>query len=99
VIHVCAYHFSQELWHRYAAAQQVVLDHSFTLELVLTALVFMLVASELNYRFIEQPLRRKGAKIASRRLQQFTGSRGDGGSSAESIGDIAIGAEGAEAKR
>ncbi len=75
VIHVCAYHFSQELWHRYATAQGVALDQSFTLELILTALVFMVLSSEINYRFVEQPLRRKGAEIANRRLQQFTDSR------------------------
>ena len=75
MIHVCAYHFSQELWHRYATAQGVALDQSFTLELILTAFVFMVLASEINYRFVEQPLRRKGAEIANRRLQQFTDSR------------------------
>ncbi|WP_152218867.1 acyltransferase [Pseudomonas sp. SCB32] len=72
VIHVCAYHFSRELWHRYAAAQGVTLDASFTVELVVTALLFAVIAAELNYRFIEQPLRRKGAEIARRRLQRFT---------------------------
>lgn len=72
VIHVCAYHFSQELWHRYADAHGVVLDRSFTLELLLTALLFMLIACEFNYRFIEEPLRRKGAEIARRRLLRLT---------------------------
>ncbi|MNR66612.1 hypothetical protein D3C85_1901910 [compost metagenome] len=35
----------------------------------------MVIASELNYRLVEQPLRRKGAEIARRRLQRFTGER------------------------
>ncbi|WP_137821004.1 acyltransferase [Pseudomonas sp. D(2018)] len=75
VIHVCAYHFSVELWTRYATAQGLTLDKSFTVELVLTSIVFMVVGSELNYRLVEQPLRRKGAEIARRRLQRFTGER------------------------
>jgi peptidoglycan/LPS O-acetylase OafA/YrhL len=75
VIHVCAYHFSVELWTRYATMQGVPLDKSFTVELVLTSVAFMVIASELNYRLVEQPLRRKGAEIARRRLQHFTGER------------------------
>lgn len=75
VIHVCAYHFSVELWSRYAAVQGLALDKSFTVELVLTAALFMLIGSELNYRLVEQPLRRKGAEIARRRLQLFTGEQ------------------------
>lgn len=90
VIHVCAYRFSQEIWQRYANAQGVILDQSYTLELVLTALVFMLIASELNYRFVEQPLRRKGAEIANRRLQQFTGSQDGGRALNAGRGDSAI---------
>lgn len=69
VIHVCAYHASRELWHRYAVAQGVELDKSFALELGVTAVLLALVAAELNYRFVEQPLRRKGAAIARRRLE------------------------------
>ncbi len=73
VIHICAYHLSREIWYRYAAAQGVELDKSFTPELVVTALAIALVASELNYRFIEEPLRRKGARIARERLERFAG--------------------------
>lgn len=72
VIHACAYHFSYELWHRYATAHGVALDKSFTPELLFTALGFMLIACELNYRFVEEPLRRKGAEIARNRLQHLT---------------------------
>ncbi|MFV3367052.1 acyltransferase family protein [Pseudomonas sp. NY15435] len=73
VIHICAYHLSREIWYRYAAAQGVELDKSFTPELVVTALAIALVASELNYRFVEEPLRRKGARIARERLERFCG--------------------------
>lgn len=72
VIHVCAYHFSRELWYRYAVSQGLTLDASFTLELALTALAFAVIAAELNYRFVEEPLRRKGAEISRRRLERLT---------------------------
>ncbi|CAD5107403.1 acyltransferase family protein [Zestomonas carbonaria] len=75
VIHVCAYHFSYEFWYRHAAAQGVTLDASYSLELLGTAIIFMLVASELNYRLVEQPLRRRGVDIARRRLQLFSNDR------------------------
>ncbi|MCY1536678.1 hypothetical protein D9M68_721420 [compost metagenome] len=75
VIHVCAYHFSVELWSRYATAQGIALDKSFTVELALTAALFMVIGAELNHRLLEQPLRRKGAEVAQRRLQRFTGER------------------------
>lgn len=78
VIHVCAYHFSIELWTRYAKAQGDVLGKEYTLPLLLTALVFIVVAAELNYRFVEEPLRRKGAEISRRRLRKYTeGQDGD----------------------
>ncbi len=73
VIHVCAYHFSIEFWTRYAHASGAELDKSFALELVLTSLLFIIVCAELNFRFVEEPLRRKGAEIARRRLRQFVG--------------------------
>ncbi|MFJ3051317.1 acyltransferase family protein [Pseudomonas nitroreducens] len=72
VIHICAFRASFEVWHRYAQARGMELGASFTLELVLTALVMMLLAAELNYRLLEQPLRRKGAELASRRLAHFS---------------------------
>ncbi|MHB9801023.1 acyltransferase family protein [Pseudomonas sp. MT3] len=77
VIHICAFHASTELWHRYAQARGVELGTSFTLELVLTALVMMVVAAELNYRLVEQPLRRKGAELARQRLARFVGAEED----------------------
>ncbi|MCJ1879060.1 acyltransferase family protein [Pseudomonas nitroreducens] len=71
VIHVCAYHLSREIWHRYATAQGVALDQAFAVALAVTALVVLFVAAELNYRFVEQPLRRKGAEISRRRLERL----------------------------
>ncbi len=71
VIHVCAYHFSVELWMRVAAAQERAFDAAFTAGLVTTAIAFCLIAAELNYRFVETPLRRRGAEIARQRLDRF----------------------------
>lgn len=77
VIHVCAYHFSIEFWTRYAQSNGGELDKSFALELVLTALLFIVICAELNFRFIEEPLRRKGAEISRRRLKRFTEGEDD----------------------
>lgn len=70
VIHVFANHLSTEIWTRIAASQDVPLDGRFTLELLLTSVGLLLVLSELNYRFIETPLRLRGAEIARRKLNQ-----------------------------
>jgi peptidoglycan/LPS O-acetylase OafA/YrhL len=68
VIHVFTNHLSTEIWTRVAASQGVPLDGRFTLELLATSLVLLVVLSELNYRFIETPLRQRGAEIARRKL-------------------------------
>lgn len=69
VIHFPAYRLSQEIWARYAAANDLGFNGGLTAELLLTAAFFIVLLSELNYRLIEQPLRRKGTEIARRRLQ------------------------------
>ncbi|WP_236721964.1 hypothetical protein [Pseudomonas frederiksbergensis] len=72
VIHVFTNHLSTEIWTRVAASQGVPLDEGFTLELLLTSAGMLLVLSELNYRFIETPLRQRGAEIAQRKLRNET---------------------------
>lgn len=72
VIHLPAYHLSTEIWHRYAEKKGVGFDAGLTAELLLTAAVLVVVLSELNYRIIEQPLRRKGAEFAKARLQRVS---------------------------
>jgi peptidoglycan/LPS O-acetylase OafA/YrhL len=72
VIHVFTNHLSTEIWTRVAASQGVPLDGRFTLELLATSLVLLVVLSELNYRFIETPLRQRGAEIARRKLSHET---------------------------
>jgi len=68
VIHFPAYRLSQEIWHRYAPTQDLAFDGGLTAELLLTAAILIIVLSELNYRLIEEPLRKKGAAIAHQRL-------------------------------
>lgn len=62
---ISAYRLSHEIWSRHAAANGVGVDTGYTLQLVVTAFVLIAVLSEANYRFVEVPLRRKGAHIAA----------------------------------
>jgi peptidoglycan/LPS O-acetylase OafA/YrhL len=68
LIHMFAYRFCFEAWSRHAAAHGHTLDGTDTLRLLLSAIVLTLLLAELNFRFIEEPLRRRGAAIAARRL-------------------------------
>lgn len=68
VIHFPAYRISQEIWYRYAESHNVGYNGGLTAELLLTAAFLVVVLSELNYRLIEQPLRKKGAEIARRHM-------------------------------
>jgi peptidoglycan/LPS O-acetylase OafA/YrhL len=69
VIHFPAYRISLEFWHRYTQNNALEFNGSLTAELLITSAILIVVLSELNYRLVEQPLRRKGAAIAQRRLQ------------------------------
>lgn len=69
VIHFPAYRISHEIWYRYAAENDLGFNGGLTAELLLTAAFFIVLLSELNYRLIEQPLRKRGAEVARRRLQ------------------------------
>lgn len=71
VIHMFAYHLSIEIWSRVAAESGSKLTQTYTVELLLTSVAIMLVMAELNYRFVEQPLRKRGAEIANRKLAQL----------------------------
>lgn len=68
VIHFTAYRLSIEVWQRYDPVRWQEYNGGLTAELLLTATFFIVILSELNYQFIEQPLRKKGAVIASQRL-------------------------------
>ncbi len=71
LIHVFSYRFIYEAFTRYAQRMGVTLDASFTLAMVVASLALILVLAELNYRFIEVPLREKGASITRRREQKI----------------------------
>jgi peptidoglycan/LPS O-acetylase OafA/YrhL len=69
LIHVPAYYAAREIWFRLAPA--VVgpgLHHMAILIATATPLTFLL--AELNFRFVEDPLRRRGAQIAERMAQR-----------------------------
>lgn len=68
LIHVPAYRFTYEAWTRYLGAHGDQPGTQHTLGMILTALLVMFVAADLNYRFLEVPLRRRGAKIAGEKL-------------------------------
>jgi len=72
VVHIFAYHLSTEIWTRIASTGGATLGAGHTIELLLTALLIMVVCSELNYRFVETPLRRRGAEIARRRMARVS---------------------------
>ena len=69
VIHMFAYHLSTEIWTRVAVNEGLTLAQGYTTELLLTSVTIMIVLSELNYRFVEVPLRRKGAEIARKKME------------------------------
>jgi peptidoglycan/LPS O-acetylase OafA/YrhL len=68
LIHMLAYRFCLEAWTRHAIASGHPLDSTDTLRMLVSAIVLTLLLAELNFRLIEEPLRRRGAAIAARRL-------------------------------
>jgi len=58
-----------ELWFRIAGPD---FDNTYTTLLLLTAIPLLCVLTEINYRWIEVPLRRKGAAIANRMITEKT---------------------------
>jgi peptidoglycan/LPS O-acetylase OafA/YrhL len=68
--HMPAYLASREIWYRIAPLNTI-FDRTYNVRLGLTALVLLLIFSELNYRFVETPFRAYGKKLAHRiSLQQ-----------------------------
>lgn len=63
--HIPAYLVTREIWFRIAPADTV-FDKTYDIRLALTAIVLVLVFSELNYRFVETPFRARGKKLAER---------------------------------
>ncbi|HWX01922.1 acyltransferase [Collimonas sp.] len=63
--HMPAYLMSRQIWF-WIAPTDTIFDHTYNLRLALTAAVLVVLFSELNYRFIETPLRARGKRIADR---------------------------------
>jgi peptidoglycan/LPS O-acetylase OafA/YrhL len=62
--HAILFLVTRELWFRWAPPESRLADVNYTLYYVLTAMVLVGIASELNYRFVEQPFRAKGRRLA-----------------------------------
>jgi peptidoglycan/LPS O-acetylase OafA/YrhL len=63
LIHVPAFLFTREIWHHLMPLGTQI-DGRFTLRLCCVWTPLVLILAEINYRLIEQPLRRRGATIA-----------------------------------
>ncbi|WP_211462658.1 acyltransferase family protein [Collimonas silvisoli] len=63
--HIPAYLASREIWFRLAPVDTI-FDRTYNIRLALTAIVLLLIFSELNYRFVETPFRARGKKFADR---------------------------------
>jgi peptidoglycan/LPS O-acetylase OafA/YrhL len=64
LIHMPAYLFAREIWFRLEPAGTI-FGANYTLRFTLTALPMLVVLADLNYRLVETPLRRRGARIAA----------------------------------
>ena len=69
LIHTPASFAAREIWFRIEPAGTV-FNGTYTLRFALTAGALLLISTELNYRFVEVPLRRRGARIAQRIAQR-----------------------------
>ncbi len=68
LIHIPAFFLTREIWFR--LRPEDIADSSLTLPMIAMALALLLIASELNYRLIESPLRRYGTTIADNFLSR-----------------------------
>ena len=64
IIHIPAFLLTREIWIRMAPGEPV--DENMLLRYLLTAGALILLLSELNYRLLEMPLRKRGARLAAR---------------------------------
>jgi peptidoglycan/LPS O-acetylase OafA/YrhL len=71
LIHIPVFFATRELWFR-LEPPGTVFNGTFTLRFALTGFVLLFVLAELNYRFVEVPLRRRGVRIAQR-IEQRAG--------------------------
>jgi len=64
VIHIPAFYMSREIWYLIGNPTSPTFNPAYLDQLVITAAILILLLSEINYRFIELPLRLKGRKIS-----------------------------------
>jgi len=70
LVHTPAFYMTHELWTRWTVAKGLPLpDGTYTVRYLLTAAALTTICSELNYRFVETPLRKKGSRIAKEMIQ------------------------------
>lgn len=69
LIHIPAFYLSREIWYRIGNPTTPTFNPAYLDQLLVTAVLLIIVLSEINYRWIEQPFRRKGSDI-SKRIQQ-----------------------------
>jgi peptidoglycan/LPS O-acetylase OafA/YrhL len=74
LIHIPVFFLTREFWFR-IEPPGTVFNSTFALPLALTAFPLLIILAELNYRFLEVPLRRHGVRIAQRIEQRVIGSR------------------------
>lgn len=65
LIHVPMYRATREIWTRIEGGSSVI-DGHYSLRFTVTALVLTFICAELNFRFLETPLRKYGARLADR---------------------------------
>jgi peptidoglycan/LPS O-acetylase OafA/YrhL len=68
VIHFPAMRIANEIWFRVAGTGDIALRHRYEWIAFMTSMALVVILSELNYRLVEQPLRRRGAAVAARQL-------------------------------
>jgi peptidoglycan/LPS O-acetylase OafA/YrhL len=71
LIHIPAFFLAREIWFR-IEPPGTVFNGTYTLRLALTGFGLLLIFTEFNYRLVEVPLRRRGARIAQRIAQRTT---------------------------
>jgi len=72
--HMPCYRASYEVWTRYTESIHHPLDATYTPWMILTAIVLIGVLAELNFRFLENPLRQYGVELSARRLKRLRGT-------------------------
>ncbi|AIS95852.1 acyltransferase family protein [Burkholderia thailandensis MSMB59] len=65
LIHVPMYRVTREIW-VWTEGASMVIDGRYSLRFALTAMILTFTFAELNFRFIESPLRKYGARLADR---------------------------------